>query len=405
MTGTTIAQAIPIAISPILTRIYTPKDFGVLALFVAISAVLGSVANGRYELAIMLPRKDEDAINIFSLGIIITCFLSLLLLILVILFNDYFIYVLKNKEIGFWLYFIPIAVFFAGLFNALNYFNNRIKKYEDLRNASILKSIVLAIVQLSVGVIKTGATGLISGSIISNMFANIKLLKNISKNQNLTSKISKKKIIALSKKYSNFPKFSLPAVLLNNLSFYSIYIYISNIYAITILGFYSLVDKLLGIPTVLIGRSVGQVFFQQASDEVKKNEQIVTIFLSTIKKLILIAIPIYGIIFFVSEFAFEIIFGKNWAIAGYYAKLLSFLYFARFITSPFTVIPYLIDKVKIDFYFQSLLFFLTILTFVISYFLSLSIESYLLFFSIIIGSYYFIYTVILFILIKKSKYE
>ena len=66
MTGTTIAQAIPIAISPILTRLYTPKDFGVLALFVAITSIFGSIANGRYELAIMLPKKDEDAINIFA---------------------------------------------------------------------------------------------------------------------------------------------------------------------------------------------------------------------------------------------------------------------------------------------------------------------------------------------------
>ncbi|QLK87927.1 hypothetical protein E3U36_07160 [Arsenophonus endosymbiont of Aphis craccivora] len=57
MTGTTIAQAIPIAISPLLTRIYTPKDFGVLALFISIIAILGSIANARYELAIMLPEK------------------------------------------------------------------------------------------------------------------------------------------------------------------------------------------------------------------------------------------------------------------------------------------------------------------------------------------------------------
>ena len=68
MTGTTIAQAIPIAISPILTRLYTPKDFGVLALFVAITSIFGSIANGRYELAIMLPKKDEDAVNILALG-------------------------------------------------------------------------------------------------------------------------------------------------------------------------------------------------------------------------------------------------------------------------------------------------------------------------------------------------
>ena len=91
MTGTTIAQAIPIAISPILTRIYTPKDFGLYALFISIAFILASVANGRYELAIMLPKKDEDAINIFALGFLITVFISLFLLILVFLFNDYFI--------------------------------------------------------------------------------------------------------------------------------------------------------------------------------------------------------------------------------------------------------------------------------------------------------------------------
>ncbi len=63
MTGTTIAQAIPIAISPILTRIYTPEDFGVFALYMSVASLLSTLATGRYELAIMLPKKDEDAVN------------------------------------------------------------------------------------------------------------------------------------------------------------------------------------------------------------------------------------------------------------------------------------------------------------------------------------------------------
>ena len=70
MTGTSLAQAIPIIISPILTRIYTPEDFGLLALFLSITNIIGSVANGRYELAIMLPKEDEDAINIAALGFV-----------------------------------------------------------------------------------------------------------------------------------------------------------------------------------------------------------------------------------------------------------------------------------------------------------------------------------------------
>ena len=130
MTGTTIAQAIPIAISPILTRIYTPEDFGVLALFVAITSIFGSIANGRYELAIMLPKKDENAINIFALGLIITFSMSFILLVLVVLFNEQITELLKNDEISVWLYFVPIAVLFIGLYNMLAYYNNRKKYYK-----------------------------------------------------------------------------------------------------------------------------------------------------------------------------------------------------------------------------------------------------------------------------------
>ena len=198
MTGTTIAQAIPIAISPILTRIYTPEDFGIFAIFLAITLIIGSIANGRYELAIMIPKKDEDAINIFALGFIITTSISLLLLVLVLIFQTYFTYLVKNEEIGVWLYFVPISVFFFGIFNILNYFNNRKKNYKDISNANILKSIVAAIIQLSIGLIQQGATGLISGQIISQFFANTKLLKNIIKDKILISKITKKKNYSIS---------------------------------------------------------------------------------------------------------------------------------------------------------------------------------------------------------------
>ena len=90
MTGTTIAQAIPIAITPILTRIYTPEDFGVFAIFIAITSIFSVIVNWRYDIAIMLPKKDEEAINILALGFIISCIISLILLILVFFFKRFF---------------------------------------------------------------------------------------------------------------------------------------------------------------------------------------------------------------------------------------------------------------------------------------------------------------------------
>ena len=346
MTGTTIAQVIPIAISPILTRLYTPEDFGILALFVAISSIFGSVANGRYDLAIMLPRKDEDAINIFALGIIIVFCVSLLLFFIVVTFYDTLLFILHNKEIGLWLYFIPFSVFFIGLYNLLNYFNNRKKQYKDLANATILKSLITAIIQLSIGFIKGGVGGLISGQLLSHLFANMKLLKNIIKDRILISRISKVKIIALAKKYKDFPKFTLWAGLLNTSSTHLTNILISSLFNIKTLGFYALTQRLLAVPSSFIGRAIGQVFFQEATKEKQNTGSADKVFKSTLKKLIAIGVPFFIVLFFIVEDLFTFIFGENWRVAGEYAKILMPFFMISFISSPLAISLSVFEKQK-----------------------------------------------------------
>jgi len=377
MTGATIAQAIPVAISPILTRIYTPEDFGVLALFMAITSIFGSIASGRYELAIMLPKKDEDAINIFALGFIITSFISFLLLVLVLLFNDYFTKLLNNNEIGIWLYFVPIAVFFTGLYNILNYFNNRKKQYKDLAKANIIKSIVLTIVQLSIGFIKQGASGLISGQIISQFFANTKLLLNIIKDKLLISKISKIKIIALTKRYKDFPKYSLPAGLANVLSQNLTNILISSFYSVATLGFYSFTQRILGTPSSLIGNSIGQVFFQQATKEKQQTGKVINSFNSTVKKLIIIGLPSFGMLFFIVEDLFTFVFGEEWRIAGTYAQIILPLYLIRFISSTVSSINTVFEKQKTSLYMNILLLISSMVSIYVADYLNLSFIDFL----------------------------
>jgi len=397
MTGTTIAQAIPIAISPILTRIYTPEDFGVFALFIAITSIFGSIANGRYELAIMLPKKDEDAINIFALGFVITTFISLILLVVIFIFHDYFVTLLNNKSIGIWLYFVPITVFFIGLFNILNYFNNRKKNYKDLAKATILKSIILAIVQLSIGFIKQGVTGLISGQILSQLVANIKFLKNIIKDKILISKISKTKMMALAKRYKDFPKFSMWAILANTLSTHLTNILISTFFSVTTLGFYSLAQRLLGMPSSLIGGSIGQVFFQEATKEKHATGKAIKTFNSTVKKLLIIGIPSFGILFFIVEDLFAFVFGEEWRIAGVYAQIVIPLFFVRFVVATVSNINNIFELQKVALIWQIVLLFLSISCLYISSWYSLPFEAFLqLFISVV-----FIHYVILYFILRR----
>jgi O-antigen/teichoic acid export membrane protein len=397
MTGTTIAQAIPIAISPILTRIYTPEDFGIFALFLAITSIFGSIANGRYELAIMLPKKDEDAINIFALGFIITAAMSLLLLILVIMFHDYFVTLLNNNEIGMWLYFVPIAVFFIGFFNILSYFNNRKKNYRDIANATIFKSIVLAIVQLSIGFFMQVASGLITGEIVSRMFANMRLLKNILKDKVLISSINRVRIIALAKKYKDFPKFSMWAILANTLSQHLANILISSFYSVATLGFYSLVQKVLAMPTALIGGSISQVFFQEAITEKHQTGKAIKTFNSTVKKLIIIGLPSFGALFFVVEDLFAFAFGEEWRIAGIYAQIVIPLFLIRFIVSPITLTAIVFEKTALDLFFQ--LGMLAIIVLLI--YISNDMKTFLVSMSYALSAYYFLYLNLMYIISKN----
>ncbi len=402
MTGTAIAQAIPIAISPILTRLYAPEDFGVFALFISISSIAGSIINGRYELAIMLPKKDEDAINIFVLGFIITVFISLFLFFIIIIFHDNLVELLGNKGIGVWLYFVPLSIFFTGLYNILNYFYIRKKYYKDIASATIMKSITTAVVQISIGFLKSGDSGLVSGQLTSQIVANVKLFKNITKEKELMQKISKIKIIALAKRYKNFPKFSMPAVLANSLSYHLTNILISSFYAISTLGFYSLSQKLLGMPSSFIGNSIGQVYFQQATIEKQETGSSIETFRSTLRKLFLISFPFFLILYFIVEDLFAFVFGEEWRVAGVYAKLLIPFFCISFVSSPLAITLTIYERQKSSFVINIILIISSVGVILLCHYMNTNFEKFLEIFSIIMSINYLSF---IFYYIKIAKGE
>jgi len=328
MTGTTIAQAIPIAISPILTRLYTPEDFGVFALFVSIVSILGSVAAGRYELAIMLPKKDEDAINIVALGIIITSIFSLIIFLVILFFHSQIVSLLNNKEISLWLYFIPLVVFLTGLYNILNYWNNRKKYYKDLAKATVLKSIAGSITQLILGFLKVGATGLISGQIVSQIFANGKLIRNLLKEKVLLKSMRKVKIILMSKKYKKFFLITTFHTLLGNISNNLPVLLLSKLSYV--IGQYSLSMRILSVFT-LFSNSYNQVFFEKFC---KTNNKYI-FFKKNLLKFVLLTIPFVIISYFIFPYVFKFVFGSKWVEAGEYSKIFVFLIYFQILSNIF----------------------------------------------------------------------
>lgn len=402
MTGATIAQAIPVAISPILTRLYNPKDFGVFALFVAITSIFGSIANGRYELAIMLPRKDEDAINVFALGFIINVILSVFLLLIVIRFHDSILNLLNNKEISPWLYLVPVSVFLIGLFKLLTYFNNRKKFYKDLAKANVYKSIGMAIVQLSLGFLKAGTAGLISGQIFSQIISNTKLFLNIKK-LGLFTHIKWLKIISLGNKFKDFAFFNTPSALADISTLQLPYIILPKLYTINLAGLYFFANRIVFLPTGLIARNIGQLFLQKISYQYQHKDKIMPILKSTFFRLFQISLIISFLFFIFSPYAFSLIFGSKWEKAGYIAQLLSLIFFIRFIVSPLSSVFVLKPFVRIGSYWQFLYLFTTLILFCLCFYLKVNFWGFLYLYIVHEYIIYIIYLVLIFFSIRKYE--
>lgn len=391
MSGTIVAQALPIIITPILTRLYTPAEFGILALFVSITIFLGTIVSGRYELAIMLPEKNEDALGIAALGMLITTSMSLMLILPFIIFNQELTILLKNKEIGFWLYFVPFVVWLIGLFNILTYLNNRQKLYSEIAKAQIYKSVAMVSVQLIIGFIQKGALGLVSGQIVSHISSTFRLMKSARKSYQINNWNNKPMKYYLFR-YKKFPLYSLPGALLNTGSANLLSFVLPTLYSLSTLGFYSLAQRALGGPSALIGSSISQVFFQQATEEKNKTGKIINVFDSTLKKLIFICIPIFGIIYFVVEDIFAFAFGEQWREAGIYAKILTPMFAVNFIVSAISITDTIMEKQQYYLYFNFLLFLNMLL--IVFFFKTAMIDVFITALSISTSILYILYTIV-----------
>ena len=363
ITGTTIAQAIPIAISPILTRMYSPEEFGTLALFVAIISILGVVVTGRYEHAIILPKKDEDALRLVGLSIVIAVCVSIICLIIIVIFNSRITELLSNSKISFWLYSIPLVLVLTGVYQSFNYWINRKKQYKIIAINRVIQSGTTATGNLTMGYSGFGSNGLIAGQIVGQIIATVWIAKFIWNSDGLKLLFASKiKFFAIAKRYDKFPKYDLLAALANVSSHQITHVFFNILFGAVTAGYFYLMQKILNLPVLFVSTSIADVFRQSATNEYHQLKNCKKIFLSTFKKLLFLSILPCVVLYLYSVELFTFIFGEEWRIAGKYAKVFVPMLFLQFISSPLSVIFYITEKQHVNLLLQMLLLIMVVLS-------------------------------------------
>ena len=356
MSGTALSQGILIAATPILSRLFTPENFGILAIYVAIVGIVSLVSSWKYELAIILPEDDQDAEALVFLSIIITIITTILTFILITLFRKHLIKMTNNVELFIWL--VPIGILISGLLQIYTSWGTRKEQYKFVANTKIAQSVSTVLSQLSLGFFKTSSISLIIGNVIGIFSSLIYLLVTTSKKHFIhLNKISKRHVYKNFKDYQNFPKFQSTSVLVNSISQHLPIFLLTLFYSAEMAGFYSLTHRALTTPVRLIGNSVRQVYYQRASRMFGEKKNIKNIFINSTFGLAKITIIPFILIGIFARPLFVFVFGSEWLVSGIYAQLIILYIFALTINPPSVMTLQILGKQRLSMFYVSLLRF------------------------------------------------
>ncbi|MEI7801867.1 MAG: oligosaccharide flippase family protein [Bacteroidota bacterium] len=352
--GSIFAQAIPIAVTPVLTRLYTPDEFAQFAFIMAIVSAVVVIATARYELAIMLPKNDDDAINIVALCFRILFFVTAFSLIGVFIYCYFFQEQLATQKIpASFLFFIPFMVLLLGTYQICNNWANRKKKYNQIIVSRISNTVATSSSNLALGFTGLTSIGLLLGTLFGQMTGAVMLFSQQFKSSKfLFPEIRREKIRALQKQYSHLPKVNMLQAIVDMLQINGVVYLLLFFFTSNIVGLYSLTIRLMQVPVSLVGSAITQVFFQQASSSYHENKNLQALVRRTILQAALLAAPVLIVLVFFGPDLFAFVFGEKWRESGEYARLLAPWIFCDFIRSPISQIPIIINKQRTLFLFS-----------------------------------------------------
>lgn len=329
--GTLTAQLITIFLTPVLSRIYRPEDFGIFAIFFSITGIISIMIGGRYEVAIVQPKKDNEAMSLASISFTLM-FLSTILLTLIFYLIDGDIFLQNNFDKKIFL-FIPLMSLLIGIFNVLNIINTRFQNYKSISFAKILRAIFQNIIPIILSFLKVSTFNILIGYLGGFIVTYIALIKKNFFDKDILSAISKKNFLLNLNKYKIFPLYNAPSSIANKITHNLPFIFILFIGGEAINGLYFLAARLISIPTTLIGESFSQVFYRDVSEMINKNYKIMAFLKDSTKKLFFMAFPIFISIFFLSPKFFPLFLGEEWKESGLIAQYLAFIFLIQFIVS------------------------------------------------------------------------
>lgn len=336
--GTGAAHAITMAFAPIITRLYGPEAFGILGTFNALLAVAAPIAALAYPIAVVLPGRDIEALGLLRLSGYIALVVSGFTALGLWLGAEILLECLGIEKLGAYIYLLPVAMLAAAAVQMAQQWLIRKKAFGVLARTTVLHSVLMNGAKAIAGLVMPIGVVLIALTTAGQALYALLMLIGIrlrSQDKHNVPRINcELGVRDLAKRYRDFPLYRAPQNLINAISQSLPVLMLSAFFDPAAAGFYTLGVAVMGIPSALIGKAIGDVFYPRVTEVAHLGKDVAEMIIKATLGLLAIGMIPLGLVVLFGPWMFALVFGSDWAHAGEYARWMSIFYLFNLINKP-----------------------------------------------------------------------
>ena len=356
--GTALAQSLGIALAPVLTRLYSPADLGVLGLFMSFVTVAAVATSLSYELGIVSAADQEKAVRLTWASMLLSapvCALCGIVFYIVVHFQWLGYGVLPGYSIP----LMIVTLLLIGVFSNLRYWEIRQEHFQIIARTTIVQQAIRSVSQVVLGLLGIGPAGLLFGEMIGRGAGVGSLFRDAwPALKSAAARANRNEIVSALSDNRNLAIYSLPSSLIDTLAANLPLPLLVQLYGTALGGQFALMQRVLAVPLVLIATSVADTFHSRLAVCAREQPgQIPGLFARTSAGMFLLGLAPALILFFAGDRLFALVFGKPWAIAGTLAGITAPLLLAQMIVNPLSRLVFVLRGQK-----SKLIYDLTLMT-------------------------------------------
>lgn len=333
--GSAIGQSAVVLAIPIVARIYSPTEMGMLGVFMSFVSFASVGMCLRYDLAIATSKDQFEADQLLIASIIIAAPMSFFSSLVMLLMIDYgapgFDLLPRWSAIA-----VAFLLYSTALFTALRFWYVRCNKFGEISRALAVQGVGRGVIPILMGIFTSSWIGLLGGEIFGRMLGLTRMLQGSW--PNIESSVTKKNFKNYREtliRHWRYPIVFLPSSLIDALSASLPVLIITSFYGANAAGQYFLAYRVASAPAGLINSGVADAFHERLAEAAYSKEiEIHQLIKNYALKMARFGLLVYIPIALASPIVFPLIFDKSWDDIGVLISLLAISSTTGVVVSP-----------------------------------------------------------------------